>query len=164
MRETFHFLLSTRPSSYFSHFLDRRIFTVDHQQRLLIFRRQNSKQSIGKIRGYETGLNRGFVTVTRRLLFDSLLSSSVRSETVNSGRRFELLTIFKHVLVAIRVNQPSKEPRPSKLPSCVYAFKTSCAASSTKLRCLKNLLATLNTRGLKRCTISANADSSPSCA
>jgi hypothetical protein len=57
--------------------------------------------------------------------------------------------MFKQVLVAIRVNQPSSDPRPSKLPSCVKAFKkTSCDASSTKLLCRKNRLATLNTRGL----------------
>src|SRR6185503_19695276 len=78
---------------------------------------------------------------------------------------FELLTMFRHVFVAIRVNQPSREPRPSKLPSCVNAFKkTSCAASSTTLLCRKNRLATLNTRGLYRLTISAKADSSPACA
>jgi hypothetical protein len=89
-------------------------------------------------------------------------SFSVKSDTVNSGRRFAPRNMFKHVLVAIRVNHPSIEPRPSYESNCVKAFrKTSCAASSTNVRCRKKRLATLKTRGLYRLTISVKADSSP---
>src|SRR6185503_14388117 len=52
-----HFNFRLRPSCRFSHFLDRRVFTIDHQQRLLVLRRKNSEQSIREIRCYQTVLD-----------------------------------------------------------------------------------------------------------
>jgi len=64
-----HFDFRLRPSCRFSHFLDRRVFTVDHQQRLPILRRKNSQQSIREIRCYQTVLDGSlFATVACGLL------------------------------------------------------------------------------------------------
>ena len=57
--------------------------------------------------------------------------SSQRFVERTAFTRLALRSIFKQVFVAMRVNQPSIEPRPAKLFNCAKAFrKVSWAASS----------------------------------
>ena len=78
--------LRLRPSSRFRHFLDRRVFTINHQQRLLIFRRQNREQSICQVCRDQTILDRTFIaSITRmlvqpaRLIFGEIGNRKLRS-------------------------------------------------------------------------------------
>ena len=87
-RSYFHFRL--RPARRFSHFLDRGIFTVNHQQRLLVLRRQHGEQSIGQIRCDHAVLNRvSFATLIYRVLVQPalLVFGEIRNRRLRSPFR-----------------------------------------------------------------------------
>src|SRR6185436_18940458 len=114
-----HFNFRLRPACCLSHFLDRRVFTINHQQRLLIFRRQNRQQAIGEICRHHFILDGRWFTVTRRLLVQpaSFIVSEIRNSRLRSPFRAS-----HHIQTSVR--------RDSRQPS----FKRSTTFKTSQLR------------------------------
>src|SRR6185369_16914360 len=113
-----HFNFRLRPSRHFSHFLDRRVFTVNHQQRLLIFRRQNRQQAIGEISRHQIILDRRLITIARLLVQPT---GFILSE-IRNGRLRSPFRASHHIQTSVR--------RDSRQPS----FERSTTFKLSKLR------------------------------